>query len=215
MYTPLKNNSQDIFIWKYLLLSHKSPGNKYSCEFFFPAESKRQIVQSPSVQSSSVQASRVQVSRRPESKCPGVQSPSIQRSRVQVPRVQASKRPESKCPGVHSPSVQRPRVQACRVQASRPCLQSPGFLVCPSQGSTNFLGKYYFREYLNVKIPYFKPLQVEYLFPSGNTYLLVNKEYFFRRVLYTGFKITPACKITSERLNQHVKFDMNVFSKCF
>ena len=43
-----------------------------------------------------------------------------------------------------------------------------------SLGSTYFLRKYYFREYLNVKIRHSKLFQGEYLFRGGSTYLLVN-----------------------------------------
>ena len=50
-----------------------------------------------------------------------------------------------------------------------------GFNREPSQWSTYFLGKYYFRMYLNVKIPHPKLFQGEYLFPGGSTYLVVNK----------------------------------------
>ena len=44
-----------------------------------------------------------------------------------------------------------------------------------SQGSIYFLGKYYSREYLNVKIPQVKLFQGEYLFLGGSTYLVVNE----------------------------------------
>ena len=44
-----------------------------------------------------------------------------------------------------------------------------------SQRSTYFLGKYYPREYLKVKIPHFNLFQGEYLFLEGGNYLLVNK----------------------------------------
>ena len=44
-----------------------------------------------------------------------------------------------------------------------------------SQRSTYLLGKYYTREYLNVKIPHLKLFQGEYLFSGGSTYLLVNE----------------------------------------
>ena len=46
-----------------------------------------------------------------------------------------------------------------------------------SQGSMYIysLGKYCYREYLNVKIPHSKLFQGEYLFPGGSTYLLVKK----------------------------------------
>ena len=53
-----------------------------------------------------------------------------------------------------------------------------------SQGSTYFLGKYYSREYLEVKIPHSNLFQVESLFPEGRNYLLVNK--------YWGSKYFPA-----------------------
>ena len=43
-----------------------------------------------------------------------------------------------------------------------------------SQGSTYFLGKYYSRDYLKVKIPHPRLFQGKYLFPGGSTYLLVN-----------------------------------------
>ena len=43
-----------------------------------------------------------------------------------------------------------------------------------SEGSTHFLGKYYSREYINVKISNSKLFQEEYLFPGRSTYLLVN-----------------------------------------
>ena len=69
------------------------------------------------------------------------------------------------------------------------------------QGSTCFLGKYYSREYLNVKIPHFRLFQGEYLFPGGSTYWLVNMYWgsgyilvnnywwviFFRRVIINGY----------------------------
>ena len=44
-----------------------------------------------------------------------------------------------------------------------------------SKGSTYFLGKYYSREYLMVKIPHSNLFQGEYIFPEGSNYLLVNK----------------------------------------
>ena len=52
-----------------------------------------------------------------------------------------------------------------------------------SKGSTYFLGKYYSREYLKVKIPHSNLFQGEYLFPEGNNYLLVTK--------YWGSKYIP------------------------
>ena len=44
-----------------------------------------------------------------------------------------------------------------------------------SHQSMYFLGKYYSREYFNVKIPHSKLFQGEYLFPGGSTYLIVKK----------------------------------------
>ena len=44
-----------------------------------------------------------------------------------------------------------------------------------SQGSTYFLGKYYSRRYVNVKIPDSNFYQGEHLFREGITYLLLNK----------------------------------------
>ena len=52
-----------------------------------------------------------------------------------------------------------------------------------SQGSTYFLGKYYSREHLNVKIPNAKLYQ-EYLILEGSAYLLLNK--------YWGSSYVPA-----------------------
>ena len=43
-----------------------------------------------------------------------------------------------------------------------------------SQWSTYFRGKYYSRNYLNVKIPHSKLFQREYLLHGGSTYLLGN-----------------------------------------
>ena len=52
-----------------------------------------------------------------------------------------------------------------------------------SKGSTYFLGKYYSREYLKVKIPHSNLFEGEYLFLEGSNYLLVNK--------YWGSKYFP------------------------
>ena len=38
------------------------------------------------------------------------------------------------------------------------------------RGSIYFPGKYYTREYLNMKIPHSKLFQEEFLFPGGSTY---------------------------------------------
>ena len=85
-----------------------------------------------------------------------------------------------------------------------------------SQGSTYFLGEYYSREYLKVKIPYSNLFQGEYLFPEGSNYLLVNKywgsKYFpvnnYWGVLFFGeylITVTPEATFLTVKKNERSK----------
>ena len=91
-----------------------------------------------------------------------------------------------------------------------------------SQGSIYFLGDYYSREYLNMKILHSKLFQGEYLFPGGSIYLLVNKYWGsnycplnnYWRVLFSVeylLTVTSACQIPYILITQYYLLEINFY----